>query len=355
MKVLRLMRSTSSRMAPVVAGVALLAAVSLVHAQGQAGGGQDTDLHLLPVQGNISMIVGAGGNIAVSIGEDGVLLVDTGTAENADKLIAFIQRIAPGKRLRYIVNTSADLDHVGGNPKVGAIAQTVGGGNAGAGRAAILAHENVLNRLSAPGAQGPALPTEGWPSDTYFGARTRKELYVNGESIVIENQPAAHTDGDSTVYFRKSDVLVAGDLFTTETFPVFDLSRGGGINGYIDALNRIIDVTIPKDKQEGGTYVIPGHGRLCDEADVVFIRDMATILRDRMANWIKQGWTLQQVKAANPVLDYEARYGATAGPWTTTQFVEAVYSDLSKKLAPVRPAAAPGRTPARPAPAPVKK
>jgi len=126
---------------------------------------------------------------------------------------------------------------------------------------------------------------------------------------------------------------------------VFDINRGGSINGYIDALNRIIDITVPKDKQEGGTYVIPGHGRLCDEADVVFDRDMATILRDRFANWIKQGWTLQQVKAANPVLDYDLRYGATSGPWTTDQFVEAVYADLSRTLAPAKAPAA-GRTPA---------
>src|SRR5439155_23296660 len=175
-------------------------------------------------------------------------------------------------RVRYLINTSADPDRTGGNQKLGAIAQTVGGGNAGAGRPAIIAHEKALDRMSAPTGQASPVPTEAWPSDTYFGKNTKKELFFNGESIVIENAAAAHTDGDSMVYFRKSDVLVAGDVFTTETFPVFDVNRGGGINGYVDALNRIIDITIPKDKQEGGTYVIPGHGRLCDEADVVFYR-----------------------------------------------------------------------------------
>src|SRR5207245_3186824 len=105
------------------------------------------------------------------------------------------------------------------------------------------------------------------------GSHTKKELFFNGDSIVIENEPAAHTDGDSTVYFRRSDVLVAGDTFTTDTFPVFDLNRGGGINGYIDGLNRIIDITIPKDKQEGATYVLPAHRCLGVAADVVVIRD----------------------------------------------------------------------------------
>ncbi len=351
MNVLRLMRSAFLRTGLLVAGVGFLTAVSLVHAQQAppAQAGQDGGLQLLPVQGNISMIVGAGANMAVSIGDDGVLLVDTGTAENADKAIELLRRIAPNKRLRYLINTNADPDHTGGNPKLAAIAQTVGGGNAGAGRPAIIAHEKTLDRIAAPGQAAP-MPAEAWPSDTYFGKNTHKELFFNGESIVIENAAAAHTDGDSMVYFRKSDVLVTGDVFTTDTFPVFDTNRGGTINGYVNALNRIIDITIPKDKQEGGTYVIPGHGRVCDEADVVFYRDMATILRDRIANWIKLGWTLQQVKAANPVLDYEGRYGAKTGPWTTDQFVDAVYADLSKTVVPAK-APAPGKAPAKPAPA----
>lgn len=345
MNMLRLVRTRAGLL---VAGVGFLAAVGL-HAQqapqAQAGGGQDAGLALLPVQGNVSMIVGAGANLAVSIGPDGVLLVDTGSVENADKVVEFIRRVAPGKRLRYIINTNSGLDHIGGNAKLGAIAQTVGGGNAGAGRPAIIGHENTLDRIANPGVgRESPLPATAWPSDTYFGKNTKKELFFNGESIVIENAASAHTDGDSMVYFRKSDVLVVGDAFATETFPVFDTSRGGSINGYVNALNRIIDITIPKDKQEGGTYVVPGHGRVCDEADVVFYRDMATILRDRVANWLKQGWTLQQVKAASPVLDYEGRWGAKTGPWTTDQFVEAVYADLSKTVKPAAPA-----TPARPA------
>jgi len=309
----------------------------------------DHELHVLPVQGNISMIVGDGANVTASIGDDGILLVDTGTTQNADKLIELLDRIAPNKPLRYLINTSADLEHTGGNEKLGPLGSTIAGGNVGAGAgvgASIIAHENVLNRMSAPvGSESPT-PVAAWPTDTYF--TKKKELYFNGESIVIEHQPTAHTDGDSIVYFRKSDVVSAGELFLTTTFPVVDLKRGGGINGIVDALNRIIDITIPREKQEGGTYVIPGKGRLCDEADVVEYRDMLTIVRDRFADLVKKGRTLQQVKDSKPVLDYEGRYGGATGPWTTDQFIEAVYNDLSKKpgltTKPAAPAAKPPAT-----------
>jgi cyclase len=125
-------------------------------------------------------------------------------------------------------------------------------------------------------------------------------------------------------------VVVAGDVFVTTTFPIINLAQGGSLNGIVDALNRIIDLTVPRDKQEGGTYVIPGHGRLTDEADVVDYRDMVTIIRDRFQDAIKKGMTLEQVKAARLVRDYEGRYGATAGFWTTDAFVEAAYNSLSQ-------------------------
>jgi len=298
------------------------------------------ELHVLPVQGNISMIVGDGGNITMSVGEDGILLVDTGLAANADKLLEFVRTIAPGKPLRYIINTHVHADHTGGNEKLGPVGSTIAGGNVGAGAgvgASIIAHENVLNRMSAPVGTASPTPIAAWPTDTYF--TKKKELYFNGESIVIEHEPNAHTDGDSFVYFRKSDVVSAGDIYVTTLFPIVDTMRGGNINGIIDALNRLIDITIPKDKQEGGTYVIPGHGRLSDEADVVEYRDMATIIRDRIADAVKKGRTLQQVKDSKPVLDYEGRYGSNTGFWTTDAFVTAVYNDLSKAAAAAKPAA----------------
>ena len=147
------------------------------------------------------------------------------------------------------------------------------------------------------------------------------------------HQPNAHTDGDIIVYFRKSDVIAAGDTFVTTTFPVMNLAQGGSLNGIVSALNRIIDITVPKDKQEGGTYVIPGHGRVTDEADVVDYRDMVTIIRDRFQDAVKKKMTLEQVKAARLVRDYEPRYGATQGFWTTDAFVEAAYRSMSQPAA----------------------
>jgi|KBSMisStaDraftv2_1062788.scaffolds.fasta_scaffold12741_9 cyclase len=340
------------RNASKLAALAAVAIASLVYSgvrgearqapQQGAGGGRggrgaapaaapaDAELHILHVQGNVHMLVGAGGNIALQVGDDGVLLVDTGLAANAERVVAAIRTVS-NKPIRYIVNTHVHPDHVGGNDYIGKLGSTIAGGNVGAGAgvgAGIIAHENVLNRMSAPTGQQAPFPTTAWPTDTYISKQ--KELFFNGESLQIIHQPAAHTDGDSIVYFRKSDVIVAGDLFITTTYPFIDSMRGGNIQGIIAALNNMLDIAIPKAMQEGGTYIIPGHGRLTDEADLLEYRDMITIIRDRIQDGVKRGQTLEQVKAGKPTLDYDARWGATSGFWTTDQFIEAVYKDLSK-------------------------
>jgi cyclase len=299
-------------------------------ARGAAPPAADAELHTLHVQGNVYMLVGAGGNITVQIGDDGVLLVDTGLAQNAEKVVAAVRTLS-NKPIRYIINTHVHPDHVGGNDVLGRLGSTIAGGNVGAGAgvgAAILAHENVLNRMSAPTGQQAPFPTTAWPTDTFI--TKQKELFFNGESLQIIHQPSAHTDGDSIVYFRRSDVISAGDLFVTTTYPFIDEARGGNITGIIAALNNMLDIAIPKAMQEGGTYIIPGHGRLTDEADLLEYRDMITIIRDRIQDGVKRGQTLEQVKAGKPTLDYDARWGATSGFWTTDQFIEAVYKDLSK-------------------------
>jgi len=309
-------------------GIALTAIVGAAGGAPAAGG----EVHVLPVQGSVSMLVTPAGNVTVQIGEQGVLVVDTATAETSDAVVAAIRRLTD-KPIRYIVNTHAHPDHTGGNAVVAKAGATVGGGTIGAAftpaGASILAHEQVLARMSAPtGSQAPT-PTDAWPTNTYFG--DRKELFFNGEAIEILHQPAAHTDGDSLVFFRRSDVLSAGDLFVSTGYPVIDTKWGGSIQGVIDGLNRILELTVPKDKQEGGTYVVPGHGRLCDEADVLEYRDMVTIVRDRIKEMVGRGLTLDQVKAARPTLDYDGRYGAKAGAWTTEMFIEAVYRNLGGK------------------------
>jgi cyclase len=318
-----------------VALAALVPAAGAQAPQGNAAGG----IHTLHVQGNVYMLVGAGGNITLQIGDDGVLLVDTGNGQSTNQVIAAI-RMLTDKPIRYIINTSADADRIGGNDAIGKLGSTIAGGNVGAGAgvgAGIIAHENVLNRMSAPTGKSAPYPTTAWPTDTFVSKQ--KELFFNGESIQTIYKPG-HTDGDSIVYFRKSDVISAGELFNTLTFPVIDLSRGGSVKGVLAGLNDMLDIAIPKAMQEGGTYIIPGRGRLTDEADLLEYRDMVTIVRDRVQDAIKRGQTLDQVKAAKFTLDYDARWGATSGPWTTDMFIEAVYKDLAKANEPPKPAPA---------------
>jgi cyclase len=151
---------------------------------------------------------------------------------------------------------------------------------------------------------------------------------IHGEGIQIFYEAAAITDGDSIVMFRGSDAISTGDIFNTTKYAVIDVEKGGSIQGLLKAVNHVLDLAIPDYWMEGGTLIIPGEGRLCDSADVAYYRDMLTIIRDRIQDMIRKGMTLEQVKAARPTRDYDPRYGATTGSWTTDMFVEAVYRSL---------------------------
>ena len=333
------------RWAPVVLATTLSIALASggwnAHAQqnpSPAPGAPDyskAEVHILPVQGNIYMLVGAGGNITLQNGNDGVLLVDTGVAQMSDKVLAAVRSISD-KPIRYIVNTHVHPDHTGGNEAIARAGSTIAGGNvvgdigASAGnQATVIAFQAVLERMSAPTGQQAPMPQRAWPTETF--TTSERKMFFNGEGIEIIHIPAAHTDGDSLVFFRRSDVISAGDIFVTNRYPIIDLERGGNVQGVIAGLNKIIEIAIPADEQEGGTMVIPGHGRLCDVADVVFYQEMVTIIRDRVQDMIKKGMTLEQVKEAKPTRDYDPRYGATSGIWTTDMFVEAVYKSLASK------------------------
>lgn len=318
---------------------AIAALVAWAMAFGARGHAQqnfaDVQVHSYHVQGNVWMLTAGPFNAAVSIGEDGVLVVDTMVEPLAEKLLAEITRLAGDKPIRHIINTHYHPDHVGGNAAVARAGRSIVAGNfaaqvgqEAAGQAMLFAHENTQLRM---GQLKPPLPFVGMPTETFFTGQ--KDIFFNGEAVQMFHQSAAHTDGDIVVFFRRSDVIVAGDVYVNTSFPIVQAGQGGSFQGVIDSLNRIIGLTVPREKQEGGTYVIPGHGRLADEADVVEYRDMNTIIRDRFKDAIAKGMPLEQIKTARLVRDYEGRYGASTGFWTTDNFVEAVYRSLSQPAA----------------------
>jgi glyoxylase-like metal-dependent hydrolase (beta-lactamase superfamily II) len=295
------------------------------------------DLDVVPVRPDFYMIAGAGGNVAVQLGPAGVVLVDTGSAQRTDAVLAAVRRLT-SRPIRYIVNTSADADHVGGNEKLSKAGQTILGhqGSSGVsedvytsgGAASVLAHENVFTRMSGPASP---FPFGAHPTKTYTGRSY--PMYLNGDGIQIVHMPAAHSDGDSIVFFRRADVIVSGDIVDTSRFPVIDVAKGGSIQGEIDALNRLLEMMIPPFPlrwREERTFVIPGHGFVADYGDLVEYRNVVTIVRDRVQDLVGRGMTLEQVKAADPAKGFRKRYGSDSGDWTTEMFVEAVYRGLGK-------------------------
>ena len=285
---------------------------------------QEPSLELLPVQGNISMLAGAGGNITVQVGRDGVLLVDTGVASMSEKVLEAIRTVSK-RQITYIVNTSDRSDHVGGNENFAKIGRPLAIGRAAQASVFIIAFSTILERMSDRDAK-PPIPDKAWPNDTY--SVPQKNLYFNGEAVQIFHQPAT-TDGNSIVFFRRSDVVSTGDIFDPTEYPIIDVKNGGSLQGVLEGLNRLRQMAIPADHMEGGTMIIPGHGRLCDVADLDIYQQMVTIVRDRLQDMIKSGMTLDQVKAAKPTRDYDPIYGSTTGAWTTDMFVEAAYKSLA--------------------------
>ena len=300
-------------------GVWVLVGLGVVSAS--AAEPQSTDLDVVRVRQNFYMIVGDGENVGVQVGKDGVVLTNAGTQAGAEGLIAAVKNISP-LPIRYVIDTSADGDVVGGNAPVAGAGVTLFNPPKGPG-AEIYARANVIARL----ANTNGYPTKGWPTDTYI--ENSGSLYINDEPVIVSHAPAA--DSDSFVLFRRSDVVMTGDVLDMEHFPYINVADGGSIDGEIAALNELLQLAVPPSPliyEYNGTYVVPAHGRVADQWEVVDYRDMLVIIRDRVQSMIRSGATLQQVLTARPTADYDPRYGATSGAWTTDMFVEAVYSSL---------------------------
>ena len=292
-------------------------------------------LETIQIRPNFYVIFGAGSNVAVHVGEDGVVLVDSGSATMADKLLAAVKAITDAP-IRMIINTSADADHAGGNETISKAGTTMinrGDLFSSEDTATVLAHENVLLRMSA---NESLFPAGTWPTLSY--TQRIKSMYLNEDAVLVLRQLGAHSDGDSMVLFRRADVIVTGDILDPTSFPVIDPERGGTLQGELEALNRLLDITVPavpSATKPGRTLLVPGHGRISDFAELVEYRDMVTIIRNIIQDMIDRGMTLVQVKAANPTQGFRGAYGTDSGPWTTDMFVEAIYNNL--KNPPVKP------------------
>jgi cyclase len=317
-------RARSSRQNCYAAVLAIVAAcwVSLPFAQPAPDG---SVLETIQIRPNVFVIFGAGGNITAHVGEDGVVLVDSGTAEMADGVLEAVETITD-RPIRMIINTSADVDHAGGNQTLAAAGVPIAGDAfAVAPTAAILAHENVLLSM----AQGGELPYEDWPTESYTSRY--RSMYINGDAVVLMRQLGAHTGGDSIVHFRRADVIATGDILDLRQFPVIDPENGGSIQGELAALNHLLDITVPAMPfvlKPDRTLVVPGHGYISDYAEVVEYQYMLTVIHDRVKDLVDKGMTLEQVIDANPTLGFRSRFGSDSGPWTTDMFVGAIYHGL---------------------------
>lgn len=283
-------------------------------------------LEVLPVQGGVYALFGPAGNSTLQIGSDGVVVVDTQPAALSGKVLEAIETVSK-KDIRFILLTNGTDQNAGGAANLAEAGHYIRvidsidprGGDT---RAAIMAHLNVLNRMTDDG-----VSSDLWPTDTYYVKDWA--LFVNNEAVQMFHIPGAQTDGDTIVFFRKSDVISTGGILDMTSYPRIDLAAGGSIDGIIEGLSTILDIAVPGEGQNGGTLVVPGRGRLCDETDVANYRDMVIVIRNRVRAMVEAGASLAEVQSSRPTRDYDPLY--PNADWTGEMFVEAIYRDLSAR------------------------
>ncbi len=240
------------------------------------------------VAGNIYYLSGEGGNIGVSVGEDGIIMVDDQFAPLSEKILAAIRSISDAQ-IRFLINTHVHDDHVGGNQDIAASG------------ALIMAHENVRVRMMEGIRGNPPSPEDAWPILTF---RNELKLHLNGEEVLIIPAPPAHTDGDSYVFFTGSDVLHLGDVFRTTGYPNIDVGNGGSLAGTIAGLQLALDLAGPNTK------IVPGHGVVSSRDDVQELLDVTLEVRERVSKLVEEGKEFEEIVAARPTADLDARWGS---------------------------------------------
>jgi glyoxylase-like metal-dependent hydrolase (beta-lactamase superfamily II) len=273
------------------------------------------------VRDGVYMLAGAGGNIVVQAGGDGVLLVDTQYAALGPKNLAAVRSVTAAP-IKYVINTHGHSDHVGGNAFFRGYDTAGEELRADADpQPAILAHENVVPDMQAGGFGAAWLPSELYSATTVVA--------FNGDRVALLHQPAAHTGGDTIVHFEKAGIIAAGDIYNGLGYPQIDRWKGGSTQGVLAGLDRLIELATPGGGR-AETLVVPGHGAVAAPADVAAYRDMVATIVGRVERMIAAGMSLEQIQAARPTSDYDERYEPESGNWTPASFVAAIHHDLTK-------------------------
>ncbi len=280
---------------------------------------------VLQVRPDIYLLTVAGVNVAVETGWQGTLVVGGAPSQSCDGLVAAVQKIAQTP-IRYVIESAANENRTGCNSQLAQAGHGFVQTELGFVAPVIAPRTALMRFLRTP----QRYPAAAIPSEVF--TLPVRNMYLNDQAVQVFSMPAATADGDTMTVFRRSDIVVAGDILDELRFPVIDVDNGGSIQGELAALNRLLDefavAVSPKWQGAGGTLIIPGRGQLCTQLDVLNYRDMVTVIRDRVADLVAHGASLEQVQRASPARGYSARYGATSGDWTTNDFIAAIYRSL---------------------------